>query len=285
MALDGLKLGSFDVLKLAPSLSVKKEEDHRKDGNASMKGTGMVFNPVTLRWDGNENALANFDREVDPPLETPTPAQHRHGKGSFFPNTQPPQHPNKPDTGSRNEYSPTRGLGKPALIAPLSSHNAGNNIQVVGGMVFDPRQMRWLKMSRERQHSRGPSDNGVMSPSITDGEEDEDPFAGIEDLKDTPIGVSSPPTTVADMTAGGKSVPAVPSTLAEPGSVGALSEEFDVGPAFVQRQREEEAVWVKWCGAWFSSSSAASSAATAYDDVAGGAAWRYAIRSIASEMA
>ncbi|KAK4997770.1 hypothetical protein LTR66_002861, partial [Elasticomyces elasticus] len=208
MALDGLKLGSFDVLKLAPSLSVKKEEDHRKDGNASTKGTGMVFNPTTLRWDGNENALANFDREVDPPLETPTPAQHRHGKGSFFPNTQPPQHPNKPDTGSRNEYSPTRGLGKPALIAPLSGHNAGNNIQVVGGMVFDPRQMRWLKMSRERQHSRGPSDNGVMSPSITDGEEDEDPFAGIEDLKDTPIGVSSPPTTVADMTAGGKSVPA-----------------------------------------------------------------------------
>jgi hypothetical protein len=88
-------------------------------------------------------------------------------------------------------------------------------------MVFDPVKMKWLKAAR---HSTDP-----RSPSEFD-EDEEDPFAGIEDFKDN--------ESIAGRShaAGDVGSP----DLNDPTFVG---EEFDVGPGFIRRQREEEAAW------------------------------------------
>ena len=74
----------------------------------------MVYNPITLRWEGNENTLLHFD--IAPPLETPTPTG------------------NQPQTSYMDFKAPSSSPPRPALIAPMS---AATNLQVNGGMVFD----------------------------------------------------------------------------------------------------------------------------------------------------
>lgn len=174
----------------------------------------MVYNPDTMRWEGNENI--HFD--LPPPLKTHTPM----GEGS------PP---------------------RPALIAPMSAAN----LQVNGHMVFDPHQMKWLKLQPGRDASR------PLSPSATD-EEEEDVFAGLDDLKDSPaIGTGS---------VGGM---ASPMSMANPG-VGEVHEEFDLGPHFMRMQRDEEMNWRRRCEAWFPNGEAR------HDD----GRWRWSIRDMAS---
>lgn len=175
----------------------------------------MTYNPRTLCWEGNENSITAFD--LPPPLQTPTPM----GKeGSSYMDRF--QHP-----------APSASPPRPALIAPMSNA-AAQGVQVNGGMVFDPRQMKWLKL-KDGRHTSGP-----LSPSVTDGEE-EDPFAGIEMLKDD----NSP------LPGGGASVGmASPVSMAAPGT-GDVHEEFDLGPRFIQTQTEEEAIWRRRCEKWF----------------------------------
>lgn len=189
----------------------------------------MVYNPVALRWEGNENTLAHF--EIPPPLQTPTPTGN-HPQTSYMDHHQP---------------SPPR----PALIAPMSAA-AAQGVQVNGGMVFDPRQMKWLKFKEGRDVS------GPLSPSATDGEDEEDAFAGIDDLRDE----NSP------MPAGGSiGGMASPVSMAAAG-VGDVHEEFDLGPRFIQIQKEEEAMWRRRCDGWFSNGE------PRLDD----SRWRWAIR-------
>jgi hypothetical protein len=118
----------------------------------------MTYNPLTLCWEGNENTLTHFD--IPPPLETPTPSSHQ------------------PQTSYMDRMDmlppPSASPPRPALIAPMSAAN----MQVNGGMVFDPHQMKWLKIRNGRDVS------GQLSPAMTDDEE-EDVFAGLEDLKDS----------------------------------------------------------------------------------------------------
>lgn len=173
---------------------------------------GMVYNPQTLRWEGNENTLQHFD--LPPPLETPTPTGT---KASSY-------------MERHHQSSPPR----PALIAPMSA--AGQGIQVNGGMVFDPRQMKWLKLKGGRAVS------GPLSPSVTDVEEEEDAFAGIEELKDD----FSP----APGGGGGSVGMASPVSLAAAGA-GEIHEEFDLGPRFIETQSSEEATWRRRCASWF----------------------------------
>jgi len=95
--------------------------------------------------------------------------------------------------------------------------------------------MKWLKLKDGGRHNSGP-----LSPSVTDGEE-EDPFAGIEMLKEE----NSP------MPGGAVSVGmASPVSMAAPG-LGEVHEEFDLGPRFIQTQTEEEAIWRRRCENWF----------------------------------
>ncbi|GAM82575.1 hypothetical protein ANO11243_005570 [Dothideomycetidae sp. 11243] len=148
---------------------------------------------------------------------------------------------------------------RPALIAPMSATGA-QNIQVVGGMVFDPVRMCWLKFKPEQSQSTPAAKH---SPQIDD--DDEDPFAGIDDLKE---GTPSGPAGSATASFG-------------PGrSTGGLAndewlvgEEFDLGPEFIRRQKEEEIIWRRRCEAWFASSNEGPRRDTM--------SWRWRIREIA----
>lgn len=204
----------------------------------------MTYNPLTLRWEGNENTLSHFD--IPLPLQTPTPTGH-HDEHSSYLDHQPALSSSPP---------------RPALIAPMSS-TAG--VQVNGGMVFDPHQMKWLKFKAGRDAS-GP----LMSPSNTDGDE-EDAFAGIEDLKDNEshlpvpltggsvMGMASPMSIAADAQGGTAALSAE------------LPEEFDLGPRFIKVQRDEETVWRKRCEKWF----CADGVSRTEDEK-----WRWAIRDV-----
>jgi hypothetical protein len=197
----------------------------------------MVFNPNTLRWEGNENSLAPF--EFPSALQTPTPTSNAQATSYL-------SHTNNPHTTSP---SPPR----PALITPLASDYSNQNIKVVGGMVFDPRRMCWLKLR--------PGEGGKQNSSTP--EEEEDPFADIDDLKDGPIGAQS-------------------TTGNQPSQSGGLAsdewlvgEEFDLGPEFIRRQRDEETTWRRRCEPWFSDDDTP----RCEDDF-----WRWAIRDIAGQM-
>lgn len=179
----------------------------------------MTYNPHTLRWEGNENTLQHFDL---PPVETPTPTGHREPQSYMDARHPPPQARPPPP-------SPPR----PALIAPMSTAST-QNIQVVGGMVFDPRAMKWLKFKSGEREASGP-----LSPSVTDNDEEEDVFAGLDDLKDE----NSPAVGAGGSVASPNLAPADGGT--------SLHEEFDLGPAFITRQRDEEALWRKKCEGWF----------------------------------
>jgi hypothetical protein len=166
----------------------------------------MVYNPDTYRWEGNENALGAFDAPASSPSTASIPAYLMREKENATP--------------------------RPALITPIG---ATKGVQVVGGMVFDPQNMCWLKI--------GPTGTGKSEAShdTMDGfnalDDDDDVFKDIPDLEDT----------AAKSTEGGQG--GRMSDIKDDWMVG---EEFDVGPEFVRRQREEEAKWRKKCEQWLS---------------------------------
>ncbi|KAI9863851.1 MAG: hypothetical protein M1813_003503 [Trichoglossum hirsutum] len=179
---------------------------------------GMTYNPLTYCWDGNENALAPFDSAA--PSNNPPPRGGESGKAE---------------------------TPRPALITNV---NATNGVQVVGGMVFDPQRMCWLKMAPE------------------EGNEDaDDPFADVPDLDD-----GTKRDTNATATAAGSS-----SFGSVTGGVGpgdwCVGEEFDVGPEFIKRQREEEERWRRKVEAWV---------VRGRDE--GDEGWRWSIRDLATGM-
>ncbi|KAF6820011.1 Protein byr4 [Colletotrichum sojae] len=179
---------------------------------------GMFYNPDTYRWEGNENVLNAFD----PPASSPSTASL-------------PQHM------IQNKEASTP---RPALITNIS-HTKG--VQVVGGMVFDPQNMCWLKL--------GPQTNPKSEiPDPMDGfnalDDDEDVFKDIPDLEDTTGDFKEP------------------GRVSEVKDEWLVGEEFDVGPEFVRRQREEEDRWRKKCEKWLGTGDRDREA------------WRWAIRDI-----
>ena len=173
---------------------------------------GMQWNPQTFRWEGNETALAPF----------------------FAPGASSPKLNNR--TSPVSAAGPT---GKPALIAKVGNVKG---VQVVGGMVFDPQRMCWLKMEPSAGGARGRSESGA--PSFTTEDDDEDPFAGLDDLED-------------EIKGKGKSGGARDSAGGAAGAAGsdddwAVGEEFDVGPEFVRRQKAEEVKWRRRLEGWSS---------------------------------
>ncbi|KAI5368214.1 putative GTPase activating protein complex, subunit Bfa1/Byr4 [Septoria linicola] len=174
---------------------------------------GMIYNPQTLRWEGNENTLQEFDIT---PLETPTP--QLRPRSSYIERTH-----------QRSNTSPSR----PALISHVPT-GSGFNIQVQNGMVYDPQQMKWLKVKGGRDVS------GQLSPSATDVEDEEDAFLGIEDLKD-----ENAPAAGRGISGMGSPM----STAAAPAEN--FHEEFDVGLRFIDLQRTEEDAWRRICSSWF----------------------------------
>lgn len=193
---------------------------------------GMSWNPVLFRWEGNENALA--------PFEVPVP--------------QP--------TALASPKSPGGGKAAPALIANVG---ATKGVQMSGGMVFDPQRMCWLKMAPQHGELRHGSNSNPMSPDTID--DDDDPFAGLDDLDDG---------TKAKSTAGQGNDDGPTGTAAAKGSSlvedeWLVGEEFDVGPEFVRRQKAEEERWRSKVNGWVGEG-------VARDEGMGRGGWRWAIR-------
>ncbi|KAK5012655.1 hypothetical protein LTR39_004038 [Cryomyces antarcticus] len=225
---------------------------------------GMTYNPQTLRWEGNENALSPFDLVLPPPSAPPDPS----------PPTRPlSQLPPVLHIQQQHAQQPPPSPPRPALIAYMTNNNA---VQVVGGMVFDPRRMCWLKMAptsathhHHSNHSNNNDKSNQLSPvsaSLADEDED-DPFAGFDDLDDGPVGTD-------------KDNPTKGTGKADEWLVG---EEFDLGPEFIRRQRDEEVLWRRKVEAWFAEGGGVAKERCT-DERVGVEKWRWAIRDIAAQM-
>jgi hypothetical protein len=130
---------------------------------------------------------------------------------------------------------------KPGLIAHIGF---SKGVQVEGGMVFDPQSMRWLKMAPAGR-TRAATQSSTAASLATE-EDEEDPFAGIADLPEDPkprVGAGGTPMT----TGAGADAKAEHSNSDDEWVVG---EEFDVGPEFVRRQRNEETKWRRRVKGW-----------------------------------
>lgn len=200
----------------------------------------MWYNPETFRWEGNDNVLNAFDVPASSPSTASVP-QHLIREQNATP--------------------------RPALITNIG---ATKGVQVVGGMVFDPQNMCWLKLAPQSQsEQQHPSDDPLDGFNAID--EEEDVFKDIPDLEER---------TMASSDGGGGGGGAAGGGVGGGGGHGRVSdvnhewpvgEEFDVGPEFVRRQREEEERWRKKCHVWITT------------QVDRGDAWKWAIRDIVSQ--
>ncbi|KAI6779834.1 putative cytokinesis regulator protein [Emericellopsis cladophorae] len=116
---------------------------------------------------------------------------------------------------------------RPALITNIS---ATKGVQVVNGMVFDPQSMSWLKIGNPQAARSDTSDTFDKFDAF--GDED-DVFKDIPDLDDNTNDAKSGQGRVSDVN-----------------DEWLVGEEFDVGPEFIRRQREEEERWRKKCDKW-----------------------------------
>ena len=193
---------------------------------------GMSWNPNLYRWEGNENALAPFEVPISQPIALASPK------------------------------SPGGGKTAPALIANVG---ATKGVQMSGGMVFDPQRMCWLKMAPQYGELRHGSNSNPMSPDTND--DDDDPFAGLDDLDDG---------TKAKSMAGQGNDDSLRGIAAAKGNSliedeWLVGEEFDVGPEFIRRQKAEEDRWRSKVDGWVGEG-------LMRDEGIGRAGWRWAIR-------
>lgn len=196
---------------------------------------GMQWNPNLFKWEGNENALASFDAAVQPPHSP------KNAAGSGGPKAAP------------------------ALISNVGATKGG--VQVFGGMVFDPQRMCWLKMqpSQTSRHHSGSGSN-PRSPDTID--QDEDPFAGLDDLDDD----KDKKSVVGAGFEEGMSVGMGTKSSADDEWL--VGEEFDVGPEFIKRQRAEEEKWRKKVEGWVGKGIRERGSETGSE----GEDWRWALR-------
>jgi hypothetical protein len=231
---------------------------------------GMTYNPTLQRWEGNEEALVSFSH---PNTSTTTLALTTASTPTFAPpgNQMSRGHDRSQSVShialsnihaAQKSFSsraaklaqppapvPAPSPPRPALISQIS---VPRGVQYEGRMVFDPVKMTWLKAPRPT--------NDLTSPSELD--EDEDPFAGLDDLKDN------------ESVAGGNGIGGAGTPNPEdPTFVG---EEFDVGPGFIRRQRDEEAIWRRRVEGWVGG---------LRDDGEQRGGWRWAIRDFAAASA
>ncbi|CAN9128247.1 unnamed protein product [Alternaria alternata] len=237
---------------------------------------GMIYNPTLQRWEGNEEALVSFSH---PNTSTTTLALTTASTPTFAPPGNQMSrghdrsqsishialssiHANQTHHQAHRSFSsraaklaqppapaPVPSPPRPALISQIS---VPRNVQYEGRMVFDPVKMTWLKAPRPA--------NEIGSPSEVD--EEEDPFAGLDDLKDN------------ESVAGGNGMGGAGTP--NPDDPTFVGEEFDVGPGFIRRQRDEEAIWRRRVEGWVGG---------LRDDGIQHGGWRWAIRDFAAASA
>ncbi|KAI1004594.1 hypothetical protein K3495_g3617 [Podosphaera aphanis] len=193
---------------------------------------GMYYNPSTYRWEGNDSDLSPFNSPCSSLNAAAPPPDPKESRRSYREN---------------ETFTP-----RPALIQNVKSTQ---NVQVVGGMIFDPQRMCWLKMPSQRNRNFGSSDDGTNSLGFDD--EEEDVFKDVPDLEDS------------------RSRDCTSDILNEDGLKDdfIVGEEFDVGPEFLRRQREEEERWKRKVLMWIQDG---------LDIDRGNANWRWIIRDIAT---
>ncbi|KAE8392738.1 hypothetical protein BDV23DRAFT_53849 [Aspergillus alliaceus] len=150
--------------------------------------------------------------------------------------------------------SPKSPKPAPALITNVG---AMQNVQVVGGMVFDPRRMCWLKMAPLQPGTKG----------LVAVQDEDDVFAGLGDLEDK-AGNSRLRNSSAyyDL---GFGASGDDRSCGDSSDEWPMTEEFDVGPEFIRRQRAEEEKWRRKVDKWIS-----------FDRMKFGDGWRWAIRDL-----
>ncbi|KAL1642240.1 hypothetical protein SLS58_005580 [Diplodia intermedia] len=215
---------------------------------------GMTYNPVLHRWEGNEGALNRFSSPVQE-IKRPRIASN-HSYSYSQPQAPPTHHQHTRSTPSFPTPAPAPNASSPPRPALISHISSSRGVQIEKGMVFDPRKMCWLKLD--------PRHTGPLSPAASIGDES-DPFADIEDLKDD--------IEVGAGAGGYFSIQGGPSVAQTPMET-FVSEEFDLGPGFIRRQRDEEEVWRRRVEGWVGERREFLG-----DD------WRWAIRDLSIEMA
>ncbi|KAF3025754.1 hypothetical protein E8E14_014439 [Neopestalotiopsis sp. 37M] len=151
-------------------------------------------------------------------------------------------------TPTMGTTSPNMTRDKESMTTPrpylITNMGASNGIKREGNMVFDPVHFRWIE---------APGSNEDDPLAGFDALDDEDPFKDIPDLEDKEHDNSGE---------GGQA------RASDVGSEWLVGEEFDVGPEFIRRQREEEERWRKKCERWINTDGRDSDA------------WRWALRDI-----
>lgn len=253
--------------------------------NREKSEKGMRYDPNTYRWEGNENALEPFD--IAPP--------------DFHARTGSPNALAMQDSDRKAQGSPVASGGK-ANVALISNIGPTSGVQVVGGMVFDPSQMRWLKVKEDgpRGSSLG---GGGASGSGVEVEEEEDVFAGLDDLKEEgsewDLKSQSHRGSAAGMTPQEYGVGMVPAGVCASrlhrkisteshgsgsgsdgedgfGGMAPVAEEFDVGPEFIRRQRAEEDRWKRKVEKWLR----VEGLDHEQEDVYGRGGWKWEVRGL-----
>ncbi|CCU81118.1 cytokinesis regulator (Byr4) [Blumeria hordei DH14] len=181
------------------------------NSNNSKSVKGMLYNPRTYRWEGNEFDLSPFD----------APSSPSSASIPSFPQKEPFQIYREKETTTP----------RPALIQHVQ---LSQNVQIVGGMIFDPQRMCWLKVPSQRRKVPSCQDKAPYGIEPFDEDDEDDVFKDVPDLEDSHPGESSVGGAMSD-------------GLKEDFIVG---EEFDVGPEFIRRQREEEQRWKRKVEKW-----------------------------------
>lgn len=117
--------------------------------------------------------------------------------------------------------------------------------------------MCWLKLASPFSKNKATSD------------EEEDVFAGLDDLVDRPRKTTITPVTKSSVNETDAYTPNTDDKSGESSDEWPITEEFDVGPEFIKRQRNEEDKWRRRVNKWVSE-----------DRNKLGDEWRWAIRQL-----
>ncbi|EGC48262.1 cytokinesis regulator [Histoplasma capsulatum var. duboisii H88] len=153
--------------------------------------------------------------------------------------------------------SPRSPRTTPALITNVG---ATSGVQVVGGMVFDPQRMCWLKVAATQSGKE----------VITLAPDEEDVLEGLDDLKEMQQKSNNASRTAQisnDMAALDNIANLEDKSAGESSDEWPITEEFDVGPEFIKRQRAEEEKWRRKVSKWITP-----------DRTTLGDGWRWVIR-------
>ncbi|KAJ5665591.1 uncharacterized protein N7477_008039 [Penicillium maclennaniae] len=196
--------------------------------------------------------------------------------------------PNSAPVRSRKPRPTTKLTSKPHLIKPIGS--GVQESKSVGGMRYNPATFLWEGNENSVQNfeiSKGPKSpkpapalitnvgtmQNVQAAGNQDGvmlEDEDDVFAGLDDLEDKTVGTTGRTSGALDDFKA-HTVGEDPSA-GESSDEGPITEEFDVGPEFIRRQRAEEEKWRRKVDRWIES-----------DHGDRGAPWRWTIRDLVAD--